>query len=595
MSEEPKFICEDIRFGQTNSPRAARFSGYDTQSVYIAMPDGVRLAADIFLPKNLPESEKLPSLLHRTRYWRAAELKVPSNQPDPVLTFFTSYGYAVVRMDVRGTGASFGMLLHEWQAQDIKDTYEIVEWIITQDWSNGKVGSYGVSYPGTTAELLAATGHPAVTSIWATYHELDGFTDIAFPGGIPSRFIDAWSEVTTAQDHNQYPGDDPNVIGVKPVDADPERKLLQAAVQEHAQSHHIGELCDGVIYKDDPMNVIGMPFEEMMVFPKRAAIEASNVPLDIWGSWMDANTADTAIRHFATFKNPLRCVVSAWSHGGGSFHSPFMPPGTPLEIDRPSQFQEIMRYLDQHFHALDSGLPERSLFYYTLGEEKWKMTTVWPPENSSTQTWYFGTNRSLAKVTPDTNGSDPYRVNFDVTTGTQNRWWTEMGGGAVIYADRGEADRKLLVYESEPIDEDMEITGYPVVTLHADSSETDGAFFVYLEDVAPDGKVTYVTEGILRALHRKVSNEKPPYTVFGPYHSYKRKDGAALMPGEVAELKFALFPISALLRKGHRIRIAIAGADKDTFHRIPASGDPLIHIHYGGIYPSSIELPVVKK
>ena len=68
----------------------------------------------------------------------------------------------------------------------------------------------------------------------------------------------------------------------------------------------------------------------------------------------------------------MRGVISAWSHGGGSFHSPFMPPDTPLEIDRASQLHEILRYMDQHFHGLDSKLPEKILFYYTMGEEREK-------------------------------------------------------------------------------------------------------------------------------------------------------------------------------------------------------------------------------
>ena len=87
---------------------------------------------------------------------------------------------------------------------------------------------------------------------------------------------------------------------------------------------------------------------------------------------------------------------------------------------------------------------------------------------------------------------------------------------------------------------------------------------MYLEDVDENEKVTYLTEGMLRALHRKVSTDTPPYKIFVPYHSYLRKDGLPLIPGEVSDLHFGLFPISALIRKGHRIRIAIAGADQDS-------------------------------
>jgi len=596
MSEDPQYLFPTIKFGLKSSPRQPLHDGYTLESIYIPMSDGVRLAADVILPKGLAVGERVPTLIYRTRYWRDAERRHPPGHTDPTLSFFTSYGYALLKVDVRGTGASFGSVLHEWQPQDLKDTYELVSWIIRQDWSNGGVGSYGVSYPGTTAELLAASGHPEVAAIWAAYHELDGYSDLAFPGGVPSNFIQVWSDFTQALDHNQYPGDDANVIGVKPVDADQDHAWLRAAVQDHQNNHPIADLMQGVIFRDDKMNLTHLSFENMLVYSKRSAIESCNVPLDIWGSWMDANTADTVIRHFTTFRNPVRGVISAWSHGGGSLHDPFLPPDTLLEISREVQMQEILRGMDQPFHSIDSGLPERILFYYTLGEGKWKSTTQWPLEGTKSQVLYLAAGNELH---PDVQAlgkeSDIYQVDFDATTGPQNRWWTEMGGGPILYGDRAEADRKLLVYDSKPLPEDTEVTGYPIVTLYVTSTETDGAFFVYLEDVDAGGKVTYVTEGILRALHRAVSDEEPPYKITGPYHSYKRKDAVPLVPGQVVELKFALIPVSVLLRKGHRIRIAIAGADKDTFAPILADHQPVISVLHNKQYPSSIELPVITR
>ncbi len=131
--------------------------------------------------------------------------------------------------------------------------------------------------------------------------------------------------------------------------------------------------------------------------------------------------------------------------------------------------------------------------------------------------------------------------------------------------------------------------------LYVSSTHDDGAFFVYLEDVGPDGRVRYITEGQLRALHRKVSDEKPPYVIHGPYHSFLRKDGMPLVPGEVARLAFELMPTSVVFQAGHRIRIAIAGADKDTFRRIPEEGSATIRVHRSPDYPSRIILPVIPR
>ena len=100
---------------------------------------------------------------------------------------------------------------------------------------------------------------------------------------------------------------------------------------------------------------------------------------------------------------------------------------------------------------------------------------------------------------------DAYTVDFTATTGRHNRWATNGGAGDVIYGDRAAEDEKLVTYTSAAMVGDVEITGHPIVTLYVSSTEPDGAFIVYLEDVAPDGRVSYITEGQLRALLRRVS------------------------------------------------------------------------------------------
>ena len=141
----------------------------------------------------------------------------------------------------------------------------------------------------------------------------------------------------------------------------------------------------------------------------------------------------------------------------------------------------------------------------------------------------------------------------------------------------------------------MEITGNPIITLYIDSTHEDGAIHVYLDDVDEQGNITYITDGQLRVIHRKISNEDPPYKIMVPYHSYKKKDAAPLIPGEIAEIKFGMFPTSVLIRKGHRIRIAIAGIDKDTFAKYPAEGKPTIKVHRDKNYASHIDLPLIVK
>ncbi|MGA7930117.1 MAG: CocE/NonD family hydrolase [Candidatus Sulfotelmatobacter sp.] len=167
-------------------------------------------------------------------------------------------------------------------------------------------------------------------------------------------------------------------------------------------------------------------------------------------------------------------------------------------------------------------------------------------------------------------------------------WW-----GDVVYPDRADEDKKRLVYTSAPLETDLEITGSPVLTVEMSSTTSDGAFHAYLEDVSSEGRVTYVDEGILRALDRKEVDPKSlPYEPLGPAHSFLRKDAEPLTPGEAARIRFALYPTSVLLRKGHRIRVALAGADASAFQRYPAEGTPTWTVYREAQRASSIELPV---
>jgi putative CocE/NonD family hydrolase len=207
--------------------------------------------------------------------------------------------------------------------------------------------------------------------------------------------------------------------------------------------------------------------------------------------------------------------------------------------------------------------------------------------------WYLGPQSSLTRTAPADSESDGYEVDFQTSTGTQNRWYTQMGGGDVVYPDRVEADRRLLTYTSAPLERDLEVTGNAIMTLRLTTSAADAAFFVYLEDVAPDGRVTYVTEGQLRGIHRLVT--APPYRVLYPYHSFRERDAAPMTPGALSEIRFGLLPTSVLFQRGHRIRLALAGADKDTFARVPADGAVTWWVSRTASAPSYVELPVVPR
>ena len=154
----------------------APFAAAETSSYYVETRDGTRLAVDVALPAGRAADAKHPTLIELTRYWRAPE-NPESGEPLPSLDVwdqaFLSSGYAVVQVDVRGSGASFGTRKVEYGPREVRDGWDIVEWIVGQPWSDGNVGAYGTSYSGTTAEMLTATGHPAIKAVSPGWSDLD--------------------------------------------------------------------------------------------------------------------------------------------------------------------------------------------------------------------------------------------------------------------------------------------------------------------------------------------------------------------------------------------------------------------------------------
>jgi putative CocE/NonD family hydrolase len=369
---------------------------------------------------------------------------------------------------------------------------------------------------------------------------------------------------------------------------------VEAAVEARRHVPSVYESMRGLVFKDEAMPLWnGLSMDWWGIHSHAEEVQRSGSAIYSWASWTDAGTAQGVLHRFMTLPNPQRAVIAAWSHGARQDTDPFHPADHLLDPPTEEQLLEDLCFYEEYVRG--EGEPQRELVYKTMGEEVWKRTGEWPLPETEMTAWYFGADGELSPQPPTTPGADEYRVDFSHTTGTRNRWATNNGAGDVVYPDRGEADAKLLTYTSAPLEEDVEVTGYPVVTLHMSSSHDDGALFVYLEDLSPEGEVIYIGEGQLRLLHRKISEEEPPFVTGGPYHSYKEADAEPMVPGEVAEVTFALHPTSVLFRRGHRIRVAIAGADADTFARIPAEESPLWIVERGPSRASHIMLPVIPR
>jgi putative CocE/NonD family hydrolase len=598
-------------------------------SRYLTMRDGVRIAIDVYLPAGDADGAKLPAILHQTRYYRSMELRWPwrlllGGKPfDHTGLYarrrrrFVAGGYAWVDVDVRGSGASYGTRPCEWAPDEVRDGAAVVDWIVRQPWSSGRVGALGISYDGTAAEFLLANRHPAVRAIAPRFALFDAYTDIAFPGGIHAAwFTESWGRHNDSLDRNA-PHEVAGwwvklaVTGVQPVRDDHDRALRAGAIRAHRDNYDVHAQALSLTYRDDvapsdpyhrdlgtPLEPVGTPADPSgsvgLFSPHNywRDLEASRAAIYSYSGWLDGAYAHAAIKRFLTVRTPgSRLILGPWNHGGGwnidQLHGP-----AKSRFDHDG---ELLRFFDHHLRDRDSGIGgEPPVHYFTMVEGRWKAADTWPPP-ATTVSYHLAAGHSLALEPPAVESADDeYLVDHRSGTGDSSRWRTQAATDvAVRYPDRHWQDAKLLVYTSPPLDRPLEVTGHPVVTLFVTSSAGDGTFFVYLEDVAAPGRIAYVTEGQLRAVHRRLSDALPPYRQVVPYRTFKRSDAQPLVPGEIAELVFDLLPTSYLFRRGHRLRVAIAGADASHFAILPG-GPPALRVHRSRPHASRIDLPVVR-
>ena len=577
-------------------------------SRYLDMRDGVKLAIDVYLPGRLSPSERLPTILHQTRYHRRTLCRWPFGpllaRRDHMLKHFrrfTAGGYAVVNVDVRGTGASYGTRQMELSPEEVQDGAEVVDWIARQPWSDGQVATFGMSYTGMAAELALTVRHPAIKAAVIQYAMFDIYPDILSPGGVRGEpFVHTWSTLNAALDRNAlrpYALREMGILagvavkGVAPVDEDAGEALLREAVRAHAGNYGIYTASLDVEFRDDSTNS-GITLDDFSPHKRILALGPS-VPVYVWSGWYDGACTMAATTRFRNLRTPgSRLILGPWDHGGRQNPDPFVP-------DHCSRFDhagEILRFLDFHLRrGATAGIEdEPPVHYFTMGEEAWKAADCWPPPGFDPARFNFvGDHRLSEQAPPLTVGSDRYRMDYAASSGRGSRWVSQVNvrQEQIGYPDRKRQDARLLVYTSAPLEQDVEVTGDPEIRLFVRSSSPDAQLFVYLEDVWPDGDIFYVTEGEFRALHRKIGGGTPPYRLQVPYHTFTRGDTWPLVPGEAAELAFHLQPVSYLFRRGHAIRVAIAGADRDNFALVPPS-PPEIELLRGPAHPSHIVLPV---
>lgn len=588
--------------------RPAKYQIPRPTSRYLTMRDGCRIAADIYLPQGDSIEPRLPTILIQTPYYRrfAVAAGAQGVEPSPNVAkyrdMFVPRGYAVVIVDIRGSGASFGTRDSFRSPREREDACEIVDWIVAQPWSNGSLGATGISYLGAASDFLASTGHPAVKAIAPLFAVWDTYLDNYYPGGVLlTNLADVYDQLMLGLDHDErgvlrqfaYYAD-PNYRGPQPVDDDTDGSQCRAAVAEHAGNFRMPEFIGELEFRNQPL-ADRPELSSASISPSTYASGTSpDVAVYSVSGWMDgAGYASGTISRYLTMPNRNKyLLLGPWDHGARINASPWRGSETP-EFNI---YAEILRFFDQHLIGIDTGLrTEKPIHYFTVHEERWRAADAWPPIPEATRYFLAESGRLVGAGSPSgqTSGQDTYDVDFGTRTGQLTRYERIAAiDSRRYYTDWQGRDGVMLNYTSSALLQDAELTGHCEVSLWLSSSAADFAIHAYISEILPDGQSHYVTEGLLRALHRKESEPPAHYRTSWSFHSCERADAQAMPVDTPQLLRFALLPVSWTFKGGSRIMISFAGADADHCARIPAGQPPRLKFLRGTEYGSSVALPL---
>ena len=613
---------EVSEFGKYQGYSEAIYDGNKRISDYLTMSDGTRLAYDLILPtkKGVPASEPLPVLFKYTPYMRT--FRIFDKDGKNLLTFFMDlkwyekamlrvrywlsdqghlmdplfrtkwlknmvrHGYAVIVVERPGTGASFGIAKQSMESV-AREENEILDWIASQAWCNGNIGMYGESQQALCQFAAASRGNPHLKAIFPASSQLDLYEVLQYRGGVYNKAFNSFFARVVPYLENL----------ATPVGSDKDGALLAQARQGRSGSVDGKKMVTEAVnypFRDSILPDGEFLWEVMSLYPFIERINRSGIPIYMTTGWYDILMSDMFL-WYDNLTVPKRLTVRPLDHSGMD--------ATQFDLDYEAEAQ---RWFDRWLKDIDNGIMEEPpIHYYVMGvpkKEAWQTSNQWPLEKQKLKPFYFskGKTRSVASVNdgflttespsvPD--AFDVYTVDYTTTSGEKSRWVAVEEEHD--YPDMRANDEKALTYTTSPLETDVEVTGHPVAHLWISSDAPDLDMFVYLEEVDHNGKSTYITEGTLRASHRKLY--QAPFNNLGlPYHSHYQSDLLPIPAGEPVELVFSLLPTSYQFHKGSRIRITVVCADADNFDTPVIDPAPKLQLLRSMSHPSLIQLPVAQ-
>ena len=591
----------------------ARASGGDrfevslTSDVMIAMRDGARLATDIYRPARdgKPVPGRFPVILERTPYGKTvvSRSERTASNPTPlsraeVAAFFVSRGYVVIYQDCRGRYGSEGVFVK--YLADGADGFDTCAWIVRQGWCDGKIGTMGLSYAAHTQGALGCANPPGVA---AMFLDSGGFAN-AYQGGIRQGGAFELKQVTWAWQ---------NALESPRVTSDPARLAALRAVDLRAWFARMpwrrgrsplsaAPEYETYVFDQWEHGVFDAFWRRMGLYAEGFYDQFTDAPMVHMSAWYDPYPRTATTNYIGLSrrkKGPVRLILGPWTHGDRSItFAGDVDFGRAATLDgalAPDYLTLRLRWFDAWLKGAPNGVaqePAVRLFVMGGGGGRrnaegrldhggvWRSERDWPIPRARQTAYFLHGDGHLGPAAPD--GDAPERAflfdpDHPVPTigGTVTSGKPVMVGGAFDQREgprffgsrapfRPLAERSdVLVFQTDVLRDDVEVTGPIVGRLHISSDCPDTDFTLKLIDVYPpsddypEGFAMNLTDGIVRARYRK---------------SWSRPE--MLRAGEVAEVVIEAFPTSNLFKAGHRIRIDISSSNFPHFDVNPNTGDP---------------------
>ena len=623
------------------------------QNVMIPMRDGVRLAADIYRPAHNgePDSGAFPTILARTSYDKTN----PVNWIEPVANFFTPRGYVVVLQDLRGRGRSegTGQYFHVVNPREGEDGYDTVEWIAAQPWSSGRVGTVGSSHGGIVQTAMALLRPPHLTAMWADVSPVNVYDGTCREGGAMALHMFG-AQFLHGHDAQEI-RDDP---AAKAVMLEAMENLRDVVYKTPFKPGHtalavvpnLEKTFFNYYYRgayDDFWAQDCLDFVQN--FDRHA-----DIPLTVSSGWYDAILRDAPSYFTAMSKRNSACtrlLLGPWDHmtmrGNGSTYTGDADFGPDSLWGDKVYNQERLRWFDRWLKDIPTGVedePPVRIFVMGGGDGRrdrdghlnhggrWRTEHEWPLARARETTYYLRAGGGLGLDEPGEDDA-PAGFAFDpehpvptiagsvtgfyelvpLPEGVDARYVRPTGRMRNIVVSGGVHQKEepgivgarppypllserpdVLVFQTPPLEDEVEVTGPVTVRLWVSSSAVDTDFTARLLDIHPpsedypSGYHMNLMDSIIRARYRE-GWEKAVF----------------MEPGQTYEVQISLVPTSNLFKAGHRIRLDISSSNFPRFDVNPNTGEPMgRHTHTvvarNTVYldrehPSQVVLPIIPR